>query len=253
MKTIPKMAEDLNISSGTIREYLDRFNEFFPDAVENDGIKEYPPEAEELIQRIYKYYTESGMTKEEIRVKLGGAMEAEAYSGQPAAGAAAAAIDAEQFTRLTEKLDKLIEVIQALTGALQGTSLSAGPAASGGAAGSGHSKIKAVNEQITDILGMNQENDPDVIAQKVKEADGTVIFSYGRMSQEAVESVKACKDYKKPWIHIDLETEARPSITVRAWLRDNRVKTLYVAGRSASKIPGLKKSVNEMIASILDM
>ena len=39
MKSIVQMAEELDISSGTIREYLKRFEEFFPDPVEHEGIK----------------------------------------------------------------------------------------------------------------------------------------------------------------------------------------------------------------------
>ena len=254
MKSIPQMAEELNISSGTIREYLDRFNEFFPDPVEHGGVKEYPPETAELIGKIYDYYQNSGMTKEQIRVKLGGAMASETYSGEPAEPVSAPAMDTEQFNVLTEKLDKLIQVMEVLTDRLSGIgNLGAVPA--GGDASNqikSQDKIKAISDQISDIMEMNQGDDLEQIEQNVKAADGTVIFSYGRMSPGAVEAMKYCKTYKKPWIHIDLETEKRPSFAVRAWLRDSKIKALNVAGKSASRIPGLKKTVNDMIAAILN-
>lgn len=250
MKSILQMAESLNISSGTIREYLERFAEFFPDPVENQGLKEYPPEAEELVKKIYDYYQNSGMTKEQIRVKLGGAMDAEEYTGKPAAAALGPAIDGDPFTVLTEKIDRLTQAIEALTAQLAGGGVHI-PAKS--SSHESHEKIRAISDQITDILEMNQEDDLEKIEQGVKEADGTVIFSYGRMAPAALEAVKHCKEYNKPWIHIDLETEKRPSFAVRAWLREHKVKTLNVAGKSASKIPGLKKTVNDMIAGILNL
>lgn len=252
MKSISQMAEILQISSGTIREYLDRFNQFFPDPVEHKGVKEYPPETEELVRRIYNYYQNSGMTKEQIRVKLGGAAEAEENAGLPGqpGGGQGPVMDSEQFGQLNEKLDRLIQVIEQLTSQLAGVA-PAGLAVETSAKGN-HEKIKAINDQVTDILEMNQEDDQGKIEAGVKEADGTVIFSYGRIAPAALEAVKYCKEYAKPWIHIDLETEKRPAFAIRAWLRANKVKALNVAGKSASKVPGLKKTVNDMIATILN-
>ncbi len=75
MKSVPSIAENLDISSGTIREYLERFPEFFPDPVERDGIKVYPPETIVLLKKIHNYYQTTDMTKDKIRVKLGGTQE----------------------------------------------------------------------------------------------------------------------------------------------------------------------------------
>ena len=115
MKTIPQMAETLDISSGTIREYLQRFEEFFADPVEHEGVKEYPNETAELVTKIYGYYQNSGMTKEEIRVKLGGAMALEANPELAALQAQAVPMDMEKFDELGEKIDKLTIAIETLT------------------------------------------------------------------------------------------------------------------------------------------
>ncbi len=40
MKPVSQMAEALDISSGIIREYLLRFEEFFSDPVEHEGVDE---------------------------------------------------------------------------------------------------------------------------------------------------------------------------------------------------------------------
>ncbi|MCD4720008.1 MAG: MerR family transcriptional regulator [Desulfobacula sp.] len=121
MKSIAQMAKSLDISSSTIREYLSRFEEFFPDPVEHEGVKEYPPEAEDLIKKIYGYYQTSGMTKEEIRVKLGGPGPVD--QSPSAAVAAMAPMDMAQFEQLGERFERLITTIENLTSAITGANV----------------------------------------------------------------------------------------------------------------------------------
>lgn len=247
MKSIPQMAEELDISSGTIREYLKRFEEFFPDPVELEGVKEYPPEASELITKIYGYYQNSGMTKEEIRVKLGAAMALEA-NPELAAQVQAVPMDMEQFDALGEKIDKLTIAIETLTSVFSGSGSNLNvpkePA--------GNEKVNKINAQITDILELTKGSDPKKTEENVTKADGTVIFSFGKLSNNAEGALKFSKANKKPWLHIDLETEKFPARAVRTWIAQSDISVLNVAGRSASKVPGLKKTVNDIIASILN-
>ena len=116
MKSIPQIAEALDISSTTLREYLKRFNQFFADPVEHEGVKEYPDETLDLARRIHGYYQTTEMTKEEIRIKLGGIQASE--DNPPPAVAIASPMDPAQFTLLGEKLDHLISVIENLTAVL---------------------------------------------------------------------------------------------------------------------------------------
>ena len=248
MKSIPQMAEELDISSGTIREYIQRFNEFFPDPVEHEGVKEYPPETSELVTKIYGYYQNSGMTKEEIRVKLGGAM---ALEGNPELAAAlktqAVPMDMAQFDALGEKIEKLTIAVENLTAAFSsgGTNFKVpGEIPS-------NEKIDEINAQITDILELTKESDPKKTEENVLAADGTVIFSFGKLSINSENALKFSKKNKKPWLHIDLETERNPARAVRTWLAQSDISVLNVAGRSASKVPGLKKTVNDIIASLI--
>jgi len=250
MKSIAQMAKDLDISSSTIREYLSRFEEFFPDPVEHEGIKEYPPDAQDLIEKIYGYYQNSGMTKDEIRIKLGGPAPVE--QAPAAAGMATMApMDMAQFEQLGERFERLITTIENLTLAITGADVDIfkGIRKQTGS----HAKIDEINEQISNIIeltkgeGESSEN----IEKNVLNADGTIIFSFGKLSPKAVDSIHFAKAHKKPWIHIDLETEQNPSKLIRAWLPKFEIKVLNVAGKSASKIPGLKKSVNDMISMVL--
>jgi DNA-binding transcriptional MerR regulator len=250
MKSIPQIAKELDISSTTIREYLKRFNEFFADPVEHEGVKEYPDETLELARRIHGYYQTTEMTKDEIRVKLGGVQDTE-DSPPPvvAAQVTAGAMDPAQFLVLGEKLDHLISVIEKLTATISGSggeTLSTVTRKMGS-----NEKLNEINAQITDILEMSKGGDTENLEKNVLDADGSIIFSYGRLSPNAIDTLNFAKALKKPWLHIDLETEKNPSPILRKWLNKFEVKVLNVAGKSASKVPGLQKSVNDIIALVL--
>ncbi len=250
MKSIAAMAKDLNISPSTIREYLSRFEEFFPDPVEHEGVKEYPPEAEDLVKKIYGYYQNSGMTKEEIRVKLGGASE----SGSVAASAVASAMapmDMEKFDQLSERLERLIITIENLTSAITGANVEAFKGIRKQVGSS--EKLADINNQITDLIELTkgEGENSESIENNVLKSDGTVIFSFGKMAGSALDSMNFAKAHKKPWLHIDLETEKNAAKVLRKWLPQFNIKVLNVAGKSASKIPGLKKSIDDMISLVL--
>ena len=175
MKSIVQMAKDLDISSSTIREYISRFEEFFPDPVEREGVKEYPPDAEELIQKIYGYYQNSGMTKEEIRVKLGGPAPAD-----PAAAGGMVAMspmDNAQFEALNEKFDQLIATIENLTAAITGAEVDTfkGMRKQAGS----HRKIDELNDQLSEVIDLSKDEgeEEENIEKNVLDADGTVVFS----------------------------------------------------------------------------
>jgi DNA-binding transcriptional MerR regulator len=247
MKSIPQIAEALDISSTTLREYIKRFNQFFADPVEHEGVKEYPDETLDLARRIHGYYQTTEMTKEEIRIKLGGIQASE--DNPPAAVAIAPPMDPAQFTFLGEKLDHLISVIENLTAVL---SSSGGESFSKAKRNIGsNEKLNEINAQITDIIEMSKGGDSENLEKNVLEADGSIIFSYGRLSPKALDTLNFAKAHKKPWLHIDLETEKNPSPMLRKWLNKFEVKVLNVAGKSASKVPGLQKSVNDIISLVL--
>jgi DNA-binding transcriptional MerR regulator len=241
------MAKDLDISSSTIREYISRFEEFFPDPVEHEGVKEYPPEAEDLVKKIYGYYQTSGMTKEEIRVKLGGPAETVQVST-----AAMAPMDMEKFDQMSDRLERLITTIENLTAAITGANVDTFKNIRK-QTGS-NERLNEISDQLTDIIELSKgegETNED-IEKNVLNSDGTIIFSFGKLTPRALNSMNFAKAHKKPWIHIDLETEKNPAMVIRKWLPQFNIKVLNVAGKSASKIPGLKRSINDMISLVLN-
>lgn len=254
MKSIPEIAGELDISSTTIREYLKQFTEFFADPVTHEGLKTYPDDTADLVKKIHEYYQSSGMTKEQIRVKLGGTPDSASglpvEAAAPAAPAAAGAMDSEQFGILTDKLDHLIRVIENLTTAITGAGQQTFKRVSREV--TGKRKIEEINAQLTDIIELSRGGDPDNLEQNVLDADGTIIFSYGKLSPNARDSMMFAKTHKKPWLHIDLETERNPSPLLREWLSKFEIGVLNVAGRSATKVPGLQRSVNDIVSLLLD-
>jgi hypothetical protein len=253
MKSIPQIAEALDLSSTTIREYINRFNEFFADPVAHEGVKEYPDDTQDLVERIHGYYTKTEMTKDEIRVKLGGGSGASdapgAIGGSGETFQGGAALDAEQFKILTDKLDHLISVMETLTESI----VKAGELGFMNArkAYAGNDKLKEINAHITEILEMSKGEDASNLEKNVLDADGSIIFSFGRLSPNGVDTINFAKAHKKPWIHIDLETETHPGHKIRTWLDQFDINVLNVAGRSAAKVPGLKKSVQDILDLIV--
>ncbi|MCD4741187.1 MAG: response regulator [Desulfobacteraceae bacterium] len=112
--------------------------------------------------------------------------------------------------------------------------------------------LLTAKDKITDLVELTKESDPKKTEENVTKADGTVIFSFGRLSSNAENALKFSKANKKPWLHIDHKTEKFPARAVRTWIAQSDISVLNVAGRSASKVPGLKKTVNDIIASILN-
>lgn len=252
MKSIQQIAEELDISTGTIREYLKSFKEFFPQPVEHEGIKEYPPETSELVEKIYAFYQSSGMTKEEIREKLGGEiardMARENGSPPPTSPVAfASPLSSGPMDMLMEKLDRLTTAIDVLTQTIGGGQLRLRD----NDETKEKEKLNQFNAQITEIIELSKENDSLNVEKNVQAADGTLIFSFGDMTIDADKAFKYGRISGKPLLHINLETEKNPEGTIRKWLSQHRINILHVAGRNACKVPLLKKTVNDIIASIL--
>ena len=66
--SVPKIAVKIGAVENMVRRYIARFPEFFTFRV-SEGVKRYPPEALEVINRISELYQE-GKKREEIREAL---------------------------------------------------------------------------------------------------------------------------------------------------------------------------------------
>lgn len=90
----------------------------------------------------------------------------------------------------------------------------------------------------------------DRTERNVKGADGTVVFSRGPLEGGSALTVNLARKYKKPLLHLDLsssnEREAEDALV--AWLIDNSVAILNVAGSRESKARGIQVAVMKIVS-----
>ncbi len=109
-----------------------------------------------------------------------------------------------------------------------------------------------VPETYKDFQVMPKGGYPMRTEQNVKDADGTVIFTYGSLSGGSSVTKGFCLKNKKPWLHIDLNTVKNPAAKLTDWVVEWDIKTLNVAGNREKKSPGIYDSVKSIILEILN-
>jgi hypothetical protein len=84
----------------------------------------------------------------------------------------------------------------------------------------------------------------------VREADGTLILNYGKLSGGTALTVALAKKHKKPYIVIDLQKK-EPAEWVRDWIKKREVRVMNVAGPRESKNPGIHKLAFDFLRGVL--
>ena len=108
-----------------------------------------------------------------------------------------------------------------------------------------------VPEKYTQFEVMTSGGYPKRTEKNVVESDGTVIFTYGKLSGGSLLTKKCAIKNNRLWLHIDLDALDNPVATIKAWLVEFDIKVLNVAGKSASKAPTLYGQVKAIIAQVL--
>lgn len=108
-----------------------------------------------------------------------------------------------------------------------------------------------VPEKYTELTEVPRGGYPKRTEQNVIDSDGTVIFTYGKLTTGSALTKKFALKHKKPILHIDLDTALKTSTVIKAWIQENNIQVLNVAGRSASKAPGIYEHVKAIICEIL--
>jgi hypothetical protein len=100
---------------------------------------------------------------------------------------------------------------------------------------------------------MPTESYPARTEKNVLDADGTLIISNGKLSGGSELTQKVAAKHNRPHLHIDLLRingfKAAQDIT--AWIADNQIKVLNVAGPRASKDPRIYDAVRKIITTVL--
>ena len=84
---------------------------------------------------------------------------------------------------------------------------------------------------------MDTRGYPKRTEQNIRDADGTVICSHGRLSGGSALTRRIAKRLGKPWLHLDLAdlSADQAADTLAEWIDRHKIEVLNVAGQSASK------------------
>ena len=86
--------------------------------------------------------------------------------------------------------------------------------------------------------------------RNVKESDGTLIFTIGKPTGGTALTVKKAKALDKPYMVIDLVKEYDFDV-VNAWLIDNNIEVLNIAGPRGSKFPDVYDKVKAYLKVVV--
>ncbi len=98
---------------------------------------------------------------------------------------------------------------------------------------------------------LTRGGNPKRTEQNVIDSDGTVIFTYGKLTTGSALTREFAIQHGKPYLHINLDLELDPHGTIKKWILGNNINVPNVAGRSASKAPGICEKVKGIISVLL--
>jgi putative molybdenum carrier protein len=96
------------------------------------------------------------------------------------------------------------------------------------------------------------EEYPERTEWNVRDADGTLILTRGTPDRGTALTVKLAKRMKKPFYVVDLSQPAFPE-AVRAWLQENAIRVLNVAGPRESSQKGIAHKARRFLDMLWQM
>jgi hypothetical protein len=103
-----------------------------------------------------------------------------------------------------------------------------------------------------DLTELTMGGYPKRTEQNVVDSDGTVIFSFGKLTGGSLLTRRLARKHNRPCLHIDLDTDDNPGHLLRDWLIDWNIKILNVAGQRASQALGIYERVKRIVKTVLD-
>lgn len=103
------------------------------------------------------------------------------------------------------------------------------------------------------LIEMPTESYQERTKKNIRESDGTLILSHGRLTGGSDYTEKWALEYGKPIVHIDLSnvTPFDAAVQINDWLVDYDIKVMNVAGPRASKDSKIYQSTLDIIESVL--
>ena len=104
-----------------------------------------------------------------------------------------------------------------------------------------------------DLIEMPTKSYPDRTKKNIKESDGTLILSHGRLTGGSEYTRKWAVKYSKPMAHINLSsvTPFDAAVLINNWIVEYDIKMINIAGPRASKDSKIYQSTLDIIESVL--
>jgi hypothetical protein len=85
--------------------------------------------------------------------------------------------------------------------------------------------------------------------RNILDSDGTLIISRGTLTGGSSLTRRLARSHRRPLLHIDLNraSPAESGGRIRAWIRENGIRVLNVAGPRASQDPGIYRAAREVL------
>jgi hypothetical protein len=102
---------------------------------------------------------------------------------------------------------------------------------------------------------MSTDSYPKRTEQNVKGAHGTLIITRGPLTGGSLLTQKLASRLKKPCCHLNLAAidEFEAAIVLNAFISDNNIQVLNVAGPRSSKDPGIYRDVKAVLETVIYM
>jgi hypothetical protein len=96
---------------------------------------------------------------------------------------------------------------------------------------------------------------PKRTEKNILDSDGTVIFTFGKLTGGSELTRKLAKTHGYPCLHVDLNKASvgEAAELVRPWIEKNKIKVLNVAGSRASKAPKIHDIAKKILKAAIGM
>lgn len=94
----------------------------------------------------------------------------------------------------------------------------------------------------------------DRTEQNVRDGDGTLILSHGPLTGGSALTEKIALRLGKPCLHVDFNScdLGRAAADVSAWIENQGIRTLNVAGPRASSDPLIQRLTRDLVVMVID-
>ena len=106
-----------------------------------------------------------------------------------------------------------------------------------------------------DLKEMGTTSYPKRTEKNILDSDGTVIFTFGKLTGGSELTCKLAKQHGYPCLHVDLNkvSVGEGAELVRPWIEKHKIKILNVAGSRASKAPTIYDFAKQILKAAIGM